>query len=122
MDFKVTDKINAKDKEIIFQGLLEYNLARLEDKNPQDLGVYLRDDNDELLAGVIGNTHGNWLTVKYLWVSEALRGKPKSEAHKEALRKPKPKYRWLLPDGSERIMSASNGSRHKDWIRVEKIE
>ena len=38
MEFKVTDKINAKDKEIIFQGLLEYNLARLE------------DDNDELLA------------------------------------------------------------------------
>ena len=31
MEFKVTDKINAKDKEIIFQGLLEYNLARLED-------------------------------------------------------------------------------------------
>ena len=74
MEFKVTDKINAKDKEIIFQGLLEYNLARLEDKNPQDLGVYLKDDNDELLAGLIGNTHGNWLTVKYLWVSEALRG------------------------------------------------
>ena len=58
MEFKVTDKINAKDKEIIFQGLLEYNLARLEDKNPQDLGVYLKDDNDELLAGLIGNTHG----------------------------------------------------------------
>ena len=74
MEFKVTDKINAKDKEIIFQGLLEYNLARLEDKNPQDLGVYLKDDNDELLAGLIGNTHGKWLTVKYLWVSEALRG------------------------------------------------
>ena len=74
MEFKVTDKINAKDKEIIFQGLLEYNLARLKDKNPQDLGVYLKDDNDELLAGLIGNTHGNWLTVKYLWVSEALRG------------------------------------------------
>ena len=50
MEFKVTDKINAKDKEIIFQGLLESNLARLEDKNPQDLGVYLKDDNDELLA------------------------------------------------------------------------
>lgn len=32
------------------KGLLEYNLARLEYKNPQDLGVYLKDDNDELLA------------------------------------------------------------------------
>ena len=74
MEFSVTNKIEAKDEEIIFQGLLEYNLARIEDKNPQDLGIYLRNENNEILAGLIGDTHGNWLTVKYLWVSEALRG------------------------------------------------
>lgn len=55
-------------------------------------------------------------------VSKGLKGKPKSEAHKEALRRPKPKYNWLLPDGTIRIMDASNGSRHKDWVRLEKIE
>lgn len=55
-------------------------------------------------------------------VSKALKGKPKSESHKEALRKPKPKYNWLLPDGTTRIMDASNGSKHKDWVRLEKIE
>ena len=54
-------------------------------------------------------------------VSRALKGKPKSEAHKDALRKPKPKYKWLLPDGTTKIMDASNGSRHKDWVRLEKI-
>ena len=54
-------------------------------------------------------------------VSESLKGKPKSEEHKAALRKPKPKYEWLLPDGTIKIMDASNGSRHKDWIRLEKI-
>jgi ribosomal protein S18 acetylase RimI-like enzyme len=26
-----------------------------------------------MLAGLIGNTHGNWLTIKFLWVSEKLR-------------------------------------------------
>lgn len=55
-------------------------------------------------------------------VSESLKGKPKSEKHKEALRKPKPKYKWLLPDGSIKIMDASNGSRHKDWIKLEKVD
>ena len=55
-------------------------------------------------------------------VSESLKGKPKSQKHKEALRKPKPKYKWLLPDGSIRIMDASNGSRHKDWIKLEKVD
>lgn len=55
-------------------------------------------------------------------VSKSLRGKPKSEAHKQALRKPKPKYKWLLPNGEIKIMDASNGGRHKDWVRLEKID
>ena len=71
---KITDEIKKQDEETIFQGLLEYNLARIEDKNPKDLGVYFKDEKCEMLAGLIGNTHGNWLTVKFLWISENLRG------------------------------------------------
>lgn len=55
-------------------------------------------------------------------VGEALKGKPKSESHKEALRKPKPKYNWMLPDGTIKVMDAGNGSRHKDWVKLDKIE
>ena len=74
MEFKITDEIKEADQAAIFKGLLEYNLARIEDKNPQDLGIYLEDENGKKVAGLIGNTHGNWLTVKFLWVSEELRG------------------------------------------------
>jgi GNAT superfamily N-acetyltransferase len=74
MNFEITDNINEQDKEMIYQGLLEYNLARIEDKVQKDLGVYLQDETGKILAGLIGTTHGNWLFVKYLWVSEDLRG------------------------------------------------
>jgi len=75
MNFEITDIIKDQDREAIFQGLLEYNLARIEDKNPKDLGIYFQDGTGKKLAGLIGDTHGNWLTVKYLWVSEELRRK-----------------------------------------------
>lgn len=55
-------------------------------------------------------------------VSASLKGKQKSEEHKATLRKPKPKFRWLLPDGSIRIMDASNGGRHTGWVKLEKVE
>ena len=55
-------------------------------------------------------------------VSEGLKGKPKSESHKNALRKPKPKYKWLLPDGTYNIMDAGNGSKHRDWVRLDKVK
>lgn len=75
MNFKIIDKIEKEDEEIIFQGLLEYNLSKIEDKNPKDLGVFLLNENGEKIAGLVGNTHGNWLFIKYLWVSKELRGK-----------------------------------------------
>ena len=75
MNFKIIDKIEKEDEKIIFQGLLEYNLSKIEDKNPKDLGVFLLNENGEKIAGLIGNTHGNWLSVKYLWVSKELRGR-----------------------------------------------
>lgn len=74
MNFEITDKIKEQDEKIIYQGLLEYNLARIEDKNPRDLGIYLQDETGEKVGGLIGNTHGNWLLVKYLWVREDQRG------------------------------------------------
>ncbi|WP_034869769.1 hypothetical protein, partial [Clostridium lundense] len=43
MKIEITDEIKKQDEDIIFQGLLEYNLARIEDKHLKDLGVYLQD-------------------------------------------------------------------------------
>lgn len=74
MEQIITDIIQENELETIFQGLLAYNLPRLEDQSPKDLGIYYKD-NGAVVAGLIGQTHGNWLTVKYLWVSEALRGR-----------------------------------------------
>jgi GNAT superfamily N-acetyltransferase len=75
MHYETTDEIKEQDQRAIYEGLLQYNLERLEDKSPKDLGVYARDEAGNIIAGLIGNTHGNWLTVKFLWVSESLRGK-----------------------------------------------
>lgn len=75
MNFKITEKIEEKDRSEIFQGLLEYNLDRIEDRNPKELGIYLEDEQGRKQAGLIGETHGNWLMVKFLWVDESLRGR-----------------------------------------------
>lgn len=74
MDFKITDKIKAEDRAEIYDGLLKYNLARIEDTNPLDLGIYLENDKGKKIAGLIGETHGKWLMIKFLWVDEGLRG------------------------------------------------
>jgi len=73
MELNITDKISEQDRTEVFQGLLEYNLAKIEDKNSRDLGIYFEGPDGHKLAGLIGKTHGCWLTIQYLWVSETLR-------------------------------------------------
>lgn len=72
MKLEITDRVDKQDEDTVFQGLLEFNLARLEDKEPKELGLYIRNTAGEVIAGLIGNTHGLWLTVKYLWISDDL--------------------------------------------------
>lgn len=74
MEFRTTDEITEQDESEVFQGLLAYNLGKIEDKTPKGLGVYLEDASGQKQAGLIGATHGNWLTVKYLWVDDTVRG------------------------------------------------
>lgn len=73
MELELTDRISDVDEAAVYQGLLQYNLARLEDKNPRQLGIFLRNGQGVPTAGLIGVTHGNWLSIQYLWVSEPLR-------------------------------------------------
>lgn len=74
MKFEITDLIKEKDEKMVFEGLLKFNQEHFEDTNFRDLGIYMHDEAGKIVAGLIGDTHGNWLSVKYLWVSEELRG------------------------------------------------
>ncbi len=71
---EICGKISAEDEKAVFDGLLKYNMEYLEDKEPKDLGIYIRDENHQVKAGLIGLTHGNWLIIRYLWVHEDMRG------------------------------------------------
>jgi hypothetical protein len=50
LDFEITDKIEEKDRKIIRDGLREYNLEKIEDKNPRDLGIYLQNESGKKIA------------------------------------------------------------------------
>ena len=87
------------------------NKSRTGYHNSEEMNKKISESDKKVIHTAEWNKH----------VSQSLKGKPKSEAHKQALRKPKPKYKWKLPDESIRIMDAANGSKHKDWIKLERV-
>ena len=74
MSIRITNDGNERDEKEIFEMLLDYNLRYLEKSESEPIGVFYEEDNKKL-AGLTGETFGNWLCVKYLFVSEELRGR-----------------------------------------------
>jgi ribosomal protein S18 acetylase RimI-like enzyme len=75
MELRITDTVSPREREELFAALLKYNLPRLSGGLPRDLGIFWEDDRGRRQAGLIGSSHGNWLTVSYLWVHADCRGR-----------------------------------------------
>ena len=73
MNFRITDDGDARDIHEIYGLLKAYNLSRREASQNVPIGVFLEDEADRKLAGLTGETFGNWLCLQFLFVSEQLR-------------------------------------------------
>ena len=74
MKIRITNDGNEHDIADVFEMLKAYNLSKLETSNVVPVGVYYEDENGRKLAGLTGETFGNWLCIKYLVVDESQRG------------------------------------------------
>jgi GNAT superfamily N-acetyltransferase len=62
-------------KEVINEGIALHNVARTGMDAYFPVAFFIRDENDGVLGGVIGDIWGGWLHVSLLWVAELIRGK-----------------------------------------------
>lgn len=74
-ELRITEDGNEKDIEEIFELLKEYNLTNREESKNVPIGIFYEDENKKKLAGLTGETFGNWLCIHYLFVDEHFRGK-----------------------------------------------
>ena len=72
MEIEITAKIEKRDEEKFYRELYDYNLPKFEFVTAKDLAVYIRNDDDEIIGGLIGHTFGKWLIIKYFWIDKEL--------------------------------------------------
>ncbi|RHO91742.1 GNAT family N-acetyltransferase [Ruminococcus sp. AF42-9BH] len=75
MNFRITKDGKQSDIDEIYEMLKSYNLSNREASENIPLGVYYEDESERKLAGLTGETFGNWLCINYLFVAENLRNK-----------------------------------------------
>lgn len=62
-----------EDIQAIEQGLLNYNRQFVEVEGYQRLAIILRDENQTLVGGLLGDVYWNWLHISVLWLDESVR-------------------------------------------------
>lgn len=65
---------NDGPKQFVINGVDNYNIATTGLNAYWPVQYYLRDSDDEVLGGLLGQIWGGWLHITTLWVSEAARG------------------------------------------------
>lgn len=76
MNFKITSEIRPRPEDVaaIENAVNRHNMMLMNDWVYQRVAVFLRDDANRVMGGVLGGIWGGWLHLNYLWVTEALRG------------------------------------------------
>ena len=73
MNFRITKDVKQNDIDEIHELLRSYNRSNREAAESIPLGVFYEDESGKKLAGLTGETFGNWLSIKYLFVADTLR-------------------------------------------------
>lgn len=68
------ENTESQKSQIIGDLIRSYNRSKREAAESEPLNIYVEDDSGELMAGLVGETFGNWLEIEYLFVKEDLRG------------------------------------------------
>ena len=65
---------SGHDRQALREALFAYNRSQAGDQHFQELTIWLRDDQQRIVGGVIGSTYWGWLLVQFLWVDERISG------------------------------------------------
>lgn len=71
----ILDKPDLQDVQFLDDRIIEYNYASTGITDGRLLAIFLRDNQNKIIAGLYGWTWGQCCEVKNLWVHEDWRGK-----------------------------------------------
>ena len=69
----VTEQPNETDVLELKQHLRDYNMARAKSQDGYGMAIFLRDTQQQMLAGISGWLWGECLEIDYVWVQKTLR-------------------------------------------------
>ena len=73
---KIEVSYSPSDQEIndVLTGLLKFNNSNFSDSKDIPLSIFVKDDKEKIVGGLVGEIFTTTLFIRYLWISDSLRG------------------------------------------------
>ena len=65
---------SSDDEQVVLDGLRAFNVAVIGDPKIRPVDVFVRDENGDVVGGLVGQIKWRWLYVSKLWLPKSLRG------------------------------------------------
>ena len=75
MSVTVEPNASVQDLAVVQSGLRKYNIGFIGDPHEEAVNVFARDENGDVIGGLLGHIKWKWLYVSKLWVSDEHRGR-----------------------------------------------
>jgi GNAT superfamily N-acetyltransferase len=72
--FTFENDASTEQKELIHQGLRDFNVLHFGYHDAKPLNLFLRDENNAIVGGLLGYTYWDFLAIDIFWLDEAVRG------------------------------------------------
>ena len=63
----------AEDQAFIRDTINEFNMHVTGDRMYSPLVIFIRDQDNTIIGGILGDIWGGWLHINFLWITETLR-------------------------------------------------
>jgi GNAT superfamily N-acetyltransferase len=75
VNYTLENQPNERDVQVLWKGLHDHNTLHSGSGEAQYLAIFLRNEQNEIVAGVYGWSAVVWLKIDVLWVREDWRGR-----------------------------------------------
>lgn len=73
MKIQLESDSNPEDVQRVRDGLESYNREKVEFHAYQHLNIFVRNEENQIIGGLLGGTFWNWCHVDILWLDESIR-------------------------------------------------
>jgi GNAT superfamily N-acetyltransferase len=73
LNFDIEHHWDEQSSQVVMNGLKAFNLPFIGADQPQKLAIIVRNEQQEIIGGLLGETKWNWMYIGWVWITEKYR-------------------------------------------------